>query len=179
MIWFAGLLLAFGVLGFLLAAPTYFSDGGSEVRQRLATNTTLGIILGGALVIAASDGRWKQSLLWAAAMLFSGGLAGFLFGVPRTKGDKSQLEQIADWMTKIIVGVGLTQLEKIPGKLGQLAEFVAVGIANQADPTKPQVAFALSLVLYFLIGGFLAGYLLMKVFIEDELARQANRGIRR
>src|SRR5216684_1230684 len=81
---------------------------------------------------------WKSSaigLLIAGAALAAGVLIGFLFGIPRTQqkeGQKSDptigsqpgvadgygvntnLEQISDWLTKIIVGVGLVQLTVIP-----------------------------------------------------------------
>jgi hypothetical protein len=85
--------------------------------------------------------------LTAGAAWLTGALLGFLFGIPHTRGEaqektehpstttklpgeKSQqtkevaqyepstsLEQISDWLTKIIVGVGLTKLSDIPGQL--------------------------------------------------------------
>ena len=84
--------------------------------------------------------------LLAGACLLVGGLLGFLFGVPRsargidhstgkpegakgatvdpatTDGDASEyrpntnLEEVSDWLTKILVGVGLTQLINAPAK---------------------------------------------------------------
>ena len=70
----------------------------------------------------------------ACSALLMGGLLGFLFGIPRTlqqepsqvteqnRKDQSQetnygvntnLEQISDWLTKILVGVGLTQISTL------------------------------------------------------------------
>src|SRR5438552_4060746 len=75
------------------------------------------------------------ALMLAGACLLGGGLLGFLFGLPRTVQDVGQrnsttsglpsepqnvsyhantnLEQISDWLTKILVGVGLTQIGQL------------------------------------------------------------------
>lgn len=45
----------------------------------------------------------------------------------------TSLEQVADWLTKIIVGVGLTQLNKIPRKLDSLASYIAMGMGGSAS----------------------------------------------
>jgi len=41
-------------------------------------------------------------------------------GQPGYSGN-TNLEQISDWLTKILVGVGLTQLREIPGQVQRLA----------------------------------------------------------
>ena len=63
------------------------------------------------------------ALLAAGAAWLVAVIVGFLFGIPRlsdnTPGPLQQyrpstsLEQVADWLTKMIVGVGLTQLNKV------------------------------------------------------------------
>lgn len=64
----------------------------------------------------------------------------------------TNLEQISDWLTKIIVGVGLTQLGAIPGKLGEFGDRVDgyFGFGGHV--------FAVGGGLYFLILGFFLGY---------------------
>jgi hypothetical protein len=55
------------------------------------------------------------------AASFAGLLLGFLFGLPKTlersgKGrltTNTNLDQISDWLTKILVGLGLVQLGKV------------------------------------------------------------------
>jgi len=139
-------------------------------------------------------------LMTAGAAWLSGVLTGFLFGIPHArqgegagpvqlktevaedaaeKSDDSRyrpstsLEQIADWLTKIIVGVGLTQLNNIPRKLDALAAYVAFGMGN--DPaSKP---FALAVIIYLSVSGFLFGFLwsrlyMLKAFAEAEILRR-------
>jgi hypothetical protein len=79
----------------------------------------------------------------------------------------TSLEQVSDWLTKMIVGVGLTQLNRIPGKLYELATYIANGlIANGAGGGYSDVhgldvnrAFALGICIYFVVDGFLFGFL--------------------
>src|SRR5688500_2738159 len=70
------------------------------------------------------------ALLIGGAFFTAGGLIGFLFGIPKLLQNTAlvpeevskktvivhndNLVQISDWLTKIIVGVGLTQLTNIP-----------------------------------------------------------------
>ena len=113
--------------------------------------------------------------LICGASIAAGGLLGFLFGIPRTApegkngtgtaGDASaeasnrlpylpntNLEQISDWLTKILVGVGLTQIGSLPLKLDGLAAYTAGCFANSK-------AMALAVLVYFSLAGFLIGFL--------------------
>jgi hypothetical protein len=163
-IWTGGFLLVASITGILAIVPTL--SPGSEVTMRLANNTTLAIMLG-FLLVGLHGTDVTTYLLWSCACLMLGGVVGFLFGAPATDGN-SQLHQIADWLTKIVVGLGLTQLNKIPGKLQAWADYIAKG--GQLDPTnKISSTFALAIILYFTVAGFMAGYLLMKVFLNKYL----------
>jgi len=44
----------------------------------------------------------------------------------------TSLEQISDWLTKIIVGLALVDIAKIPGKLDALASYIASGIGGSS-----------------------------------------------
>ena len=116
------------------------------------------------------------ALMVALACLMVGGALGFLFGIPRAgradlpEGDgqsamrfraNTNLEDISDWLTKILVGVGLIQLGKLSEPLGRLVTAVAAGIGG--DPLSP--SFALALLLYFTLVGFLASYLLTRLYL--------------
>jgi hypothetical protein len=128
-------------------------------------------------------------LLWALACLASGAAVGFLFGIPKilqgarpTAGEphgasadtrpyaqrvNTNLEEISDWITKIVVGLGLIQLRQIPPYLYSTAEILArsMGSLPDGDPLQEHTAFALALIIYFAIDGFLFGYLSTRIFL--------------
>jgi CheY-like chemotaxis protein len=141
-------------------------------------------------------------LMVAASAFAVGGLIGFVFGIPRslqeptatvpehTDGDEegsdealrrvrysgnTSLEQISDWLTKILVGVGLTQLSNIPSALGALGTVLAPGLGG--FPSSATVG-PLG-VIFFGIGGFFLSYLWTRLYLasllveSDEEARRA------
>jgi CheY-like chemotaxis protein len=131
----------------------------------------------------------------AAASLALGGLVGFIFGIPRslqaeprpasdqeTTSDRTQplsgsfahntsLEQISDWLTKILVGVGLTQLANAPSALAALGGFLAPGLGGFPSAQ----VFAAGLLIYYALDGFFLGYLWTRLnlplLFTDALAR--------
>lgn len=141
-------------------------------------------------------------LLISGASLAVGGLLGFLFGIPRAlqhdpppvpqpsaesagasvEGGPSggyrvntNLEQISDWLTKIIVGVGLTQIGNVPSFLRGAGDYLKAGLGGATGSD----AVALTVVLYFSTCGFLLGYLWTRLFLtgqfaESDLAAQAK-----
>lgn len=82
----------------------------------------------------------------------------------------SNLEQISDWLTKIIVGVGLVDLHKLPGLASRAARFLAGGLDSNAQGR----AFALGLILYFGVLGFVAGYVTTRVYLTGAFVRAEN-----
>lgn len=121
------------------------------------------------------------SLMWSLACLSSAGAVGFLFGIPKVlqsdlaasvgtpyrQQPNTNLEQISDWLTKIIVGLGLIESKSIPPFLHRMAEILAGGIGSLED----HIAFASALIPYFLAIGFLFGYLLTRIFLAPAFAR--------
>jgi len=129
-------------------------------------------------------------LLVAGASFVIGGLLGFLFGIPRTpeyerlqsrdtespnrSGEQiadfranTNLEQISDWLTKILVGVGLTQISRIPQALDKAANAVQAGLGNSPQSH----VFSLAILVYFPICGFLIAYLWTRLFLPGALTR--------
>jgi len=146
------------------------------------------------LLIIALFGLWSPSmsgrflivgvgLLLAGGVFFLGGLLGFLFAIPHTTlGTKEEkkdnndlpqyqpntnLEQISDWLTKILVGVGLTQLLTIPGTLTDFG--VMLGPSLGGSPNGG--VFAVAILIFFSIDGFLVGYLWTRKYYANELQR--------
>lgn len=104
--------------------------------------------------------------------IISGILLGFLFGIPKTEvagADKykanTNLEQISDWLTKILVGVTLTQLIRIPSELQNLSNYLSlsIGIGTQNS------GFVGALIVFSLCTGFLYGYIMTRTYFVDFL----------
>jgi hypothetical protein len=67
----------------------------------------------------------------------------------------TNLHEISDWLTKVIVGAGLVDLTRLPPEVMKLARFMAV----YTDPNHPSPAVALAIMGYFSSCGVLFGYL--------------------
>jgi hypothetical protein len=72
---------------------------------------------------------------------------------------------VSDWLTKIVVGVTLTQFNAIPDWLKDYATYFKpnLGGFNNAE------AFAVGLLIYYLTVGFMGGYLLTRLYLKKEL----------
>lgn len=139
--------------------------------------------------------------LYASAFFAAGALLGFLFGIPRSvapeseKKDKSaalgtpeskpgdnrraryttntNLEEISDWLTKIIVGLGLINLKAAPEQLKKAAWFFANFCGKDYCES-----VALALIIYFSVCGFFLGYLMTRLYLTGAFTRadEAARG---
>jgi hypothetical protein len=106
-----------------------------------------------------------------------GGLVGFLFGIPRaiTSAAKpvggsryeanTNLEQVSDWLTKIIVGVGLVQIGRIIPGLARLAQSMKTPLGGQPS----SAAFGLALTIANVLLGFFLFYLWSRSLLRKEL----------
>ena len=115
----------------------------------------------------------------AAAALVAGALLGFLFGLPRAvdqPGTKARLrtntnlDQISDWLTKILVGLGLVQLGKVTHGVGHIGQSLAPGLGN-GPGAKP---FAVALLVYSAGDGFLLGYIWTRVDLSRRFREAAE-----
>jgi len=185
------ILAFFGIETAPIAGVDEAARAADELRRTTNTLTRFTIVgfsaIGGIAVAAglgspgAHEGwvGWLETLaggcLLAAAASMLGGLVGFLFGIPRAlqgaDGNSSlvntNLEQISDWLTKILVGVSLTQLTELPTKLWNAAELVAPIFA----PLEEAEAIAATVIVSFAILGFFAGYLCTRLFLTIALLR--------
>ena len=116
--------------------------------------------------------------MWMMMCLAVGGLVGFLFAVPRIN-DKARhadllvpnrnIEAISDWLSKIIVGLGLINFNEIAA--GANARATILGKNLQVDQS-----FALAMILYFSVAGLLEGYLLTRIFIQRHFVDAIRAG---
>jgi hypothetical protein len=135
--------------------------------------------------------------LIAGAFFSAGGFIGFLFGIPKLLQNTSlsddyikankpllvqndNLVQVSDWLTKIIVGVGLTQLSVMPTKIYNLGDSLGSSFSASLGPSDPTGRnSAIAIILYFSIIGFFATYLWTRLFfgrllLENEAELRDN-----
>ncbi len=130
-----------------------------ECRWEIVARRTPLTCFAWAIALAGASlffGRWAPTLLWAAALTTIGWLLGFLFAFPRPAARTSlpggdtenqsapiqatfpdSMSEIADWLTKIIVGLGLVNLQAAPDQLRALGERVATSIVSEAELPRP------------------------------------------
>ncbi|GAA0678910.1 hypothetical protein GCM10010193_35530 [Kitasatospora atroaurantiaca] len=156
---------------------------------KIGLGSVLGAGLLGLTLYSAASEDWPAvlggGLMVAATFTVAGGGLGFLFGIPRllTSGaaahpaDQSatstasyapntNLEQVSDWLTKILLGAGLTQIGTLPHRLRQLGDALAPVVGGDEGAA----GFAASLAVYFTVLGFLAGWLLTRLLLARALS---------
>lgn len=139
-----------------------------------------------------------EIFLWALAFYTCGVLLGFLFGIPRVLQDSStassqpeatvgkpeersayrllintNLDDVSDWLTKIVVGVSLVEMRQITSSIYRFSSWVAGGTIGQQRVSgglrgDPQflAGVVAGVVVYFSVLGFLSGYLTTRMFFE-------------
>ncbi|SCE76315.1 hypothetical protein [Micromonospora mirobrigensis] len=164
-----------------------------------------GIFAGGVLLLAGYAWQQRSATVFAVGTLVAlaasavGVLAGFLFGLPRyvpaagaatvaelragTYTPGNNLEQVADWLTKLLLGAGLTQLGRFGGWFGAFTAALGGALVGPggSDPSGARVLAGSVIVLYPALG-FLFGYVLTTLWYlrnlsegEEETPEQAVR----
>jgi hypothetical protein len=163
----------------LSSLPQYFSF---SWLWAIPTLCALGV--GGMLIYVSQvpgGVRWSvfaTALALATAAFLAGGVIGFLFGVPHTVQSSApstggthylgntNLEQVSDWLTKIIVGVGLVQIGRAVPALSKLAAVLKAPLGGQPSSG----TFGLALVISYFLLGFLHLYLWSRALAAREFA---------
>jgi len=167
----------------------FFQADDSQSKWRRVLG--VGVIVGAIAIIGWTDERDESAtaaaFILAGASLFAGVLGGFLFGIPKTlqrkmeprppgilsEGDyqpNTNLEEISDWLTKMLVGVGLVQLGNLPKFLESVGRYWAQSLgARGSEP------FAAGLVVYFGVIGFLLGYLWTRLALVSDFIQNDPR----
>jgi hypothetical protein len=109
------------------------------------------------------------------------GASGAVVDKAREVESNSNLVEISDWLTKILVGVGLVELNQIPHRLHDLAVFLGPGLRAHSRGPGIQASqdVAISIVLFFFGAGFLFGYLWTRLYFEKALEQLAKEPARR
>lgn len=99
-----------------------------------------------------------------------GAVLGLLFGLPRILAAGSSedhhgyrangnLEEVSDWLTKILLGAGISQLGNVGAALTAVVNYISPGIGNSSAAK----AFAAGLIVSYVVGGFFLGYLFARL----------------
>jgi hypothetical protein len=129
-------------LGFLFGIPRTLAAGG-RVQHVAAPGAQAG---NAADAAPAQDGR--------------------LHYLPNTN-----LEDISDWLTKILVGAGLVELTRLVHSVGRLTDQIATAFGSRAGEHGAAWAFSLGLLVAFVATGFLSGYLYTRLRLQASFAR--------
>jgi len=148
----------------------------------------LGVLCIGILIaffFGASMSGKATIFMWMFACLLASSVIGFLFGIPKILQTpakfgtdeagtvpsyqqlvNSNLTEISDWLTKIIVGLGLVNLTKIPPYLYSAAKVLGSGLSTpQLMSAELALAFSYGIIIGFCCFGFLFGYISTRTYL--------------
>ncbi len=148
---------------------------------------TLGLpIVVGILVYGIAEHHFSSylsvSAVIAAGSFGIGGLLGFLFGLPKPAGSteeaetaartgalspNSNLVQISDWFTKILIGATLVQFKELVNSIGDFATNTLAPALGNDDAAK---AYAIALLVASFVTGFLVGYLFTRLILQGRIS---------
>jgi hypothetical protein len=157
----------------------------------------ISLLLFGVLVVllfGASTSAKATIFLWMLACLLSGAGVGFLFGIPKILQNNqiasantpspayqqqvnTNLTEISDWLTKIIVGLGLVSLTKISPHLSSIAKILAQGLTRTGSPDQMGFAFAYGTIVSYLILGFGIGYISTRLYLAGRFSLADQQAI--
>jgi tetratricopeptide (TPR) repeat protein len=83
----------------------------------------------------------------------------------------TNLEQVSDWLTKIIVGVGLVELKNAPAFVTRAGRYFGAGFGGGPDVAAFNERLAAAILVFFGGIGLLAGYLLTRMFFSAAFRR--------
>jgi hypothetical protein len=173
------------------------SDDLRRVYRALGATALLGVVGALIYSLAAKASTGERASAFGGAILISGAFAlvgaviGFVFAIPRSRQDGSSvapaasgqpvgaprrlsdyaantnLEQISDWLTKILIGLGLVEFDAIVVRFGRAADVLHPLLGPEAAAR----AMALVLMSYFLAWGFFLAYLSTRLWLPKALSR--------
>ena len=157
LLWSLGFCVSGMLLGFLFGIPRTLPSGTVNMAppedrgngKSRATDDT-----------SAAPGNADTNAATSSNTLF--------LGTPTPMEINSNLVEVSDWLTKIIVGVGLIELKSLPGSARSMAAFIAPSLATD---TPTAMAVVGGIMLFFSVHGFLIGYLLTRIYLSIMIKR--------
>jgi Putative Ig domain len=132
-------------------------------------------------------------VLTSLAAFVAGCFVGFLFGIPRAVssgelrqnqsaasaagssglGASTNLAEVSDWLTKLVLGAGLVELTRLGGPVGRLIDDIAAGLhTSGASAAAVQTAkvMAGAIIFGYLIMGLLNGYIVTTTWYQSRVS---------
>jgi hypothetical protein len=202
----------------LLDSITLRNDGDNSIKPSLRKiafwTLVITIVLFLSLLFFFSDSK-SYAILTAAAILgayYAGGCAiGFIFAVPKSLqrntvlisdgtdagqkqsnfSDNASLEEISDWLTKIIIGLSLTQFNHLQAMLRDASLNISASLQDVAltsSGAQRLLPFSYGFIILYSAAGMIYGYLWTRVEFpkilkqrDDDLTKQkeVNRSLLR
>jgi hypothetical protein len=154
-------------------------------------------VLGGIWIVvysfATPGHHWSYlgtGMLTALAAFLAGCVIGFLFGIPRAVSSgqlrhegsaaytpSSNLAEVSDWLTKLLLGAGLVQLTRLGAPIGHLIDSVAAGLTAGTGTPPPSSAakvMAGSILFGYAAIGLLDAYVVTTMWYQQKLEKQAS-----
>lgn len=138
----------------------------------------------------SSPSLFLAELLVGTASICVGCLFGFLFGLPRTSispgkdssggnpvsyTPSTNLEQISDWLTKILIGVGLVEIRQLGDLLRSVVEIV---VGSLKEPPAGTEIITYTVIITFILLGFIVSFLWTRIDY-GLLQAMADKGVHR
>lgn len=179
----------------ILARPPHWWERLFHIGNWLAL-LALGVPILGAIWIisyafATSGSHWTYlgvGMATALAAFLIGCLVGFLFGIPKVVSSgqarlssgsdaytpSSNLAEVSDWLTKLLLGAGLVQLTRLGAPIGHLIDTVAAGLTAAtatSGPTPAAKVMAGAILIGYVAIGVLDSYVVTTVWYQNRLGR--------
>jgi hypothetical protein len=160
-----GLLAALGavavglLIGLLFGVPKAVSSG--QVRQ----SAEIKQVADQTVVSAMPPGEQAALQQWKAASdAQQTGQAKTSSFAPSTN-----LAEVSDWLTKLLIGASLVSLSKLGPPVGRLIDSIAGGLSTGGSATGSAKVVAGAILFGYVAMGFLDGYILTTVWYQREL----------
>lgn len=162
-----GLLAALGaaavglLIGLLFGVPKAVSSG--QVRQSAEIKQ-----VADQTVVSALPPKDQAALVqWKAASDAQ------QTGTGQTKASSfapsTNLAEVSDWLTKLLIGASLVSLSKLGPPIGRLIDSIAGGLSTGGSATGSAKVVAGAILFGYVAMGFLDGYILTTVWYQREL----------
>jgi hypothetical protein len=141
---------------------TYLGVGVLASLAAFVVGCFVGFMLGIPRAVSSGELRQNQS---AAAAAGSSGL-----------GASSNLAEISDWLTKLVLGAGLVELTRLGGPVARLIDNVAAGlIPSGASAASVQTAkvMAGAIIFGYVIMGLLDGYIVTTTWYQAKVDQRS------